>query len=304
MSGPTPLVSIIVPFFDPGRFLPEAVDSVLAQSFADWELLLVDDGSTDGSERAARGFAERDSTRIRVLAHAGGKNRGVSATRNLGLGQSRGEFVALLDADDVWLPQKLERQLELASSNPGSAMIFGRSQYWHSWNANDSEPDSIPQLVAGDRMYEPPELWKLCYPYGRFGAPCPSDLLIRRSVLDESGGFEECFDQRAPTHEDIALLSKLFLNFPVYVSNECWDRYRRHDRSAWARALKDGGEERSRQFYFGWMRDYLEKTGIKDSEIWSLLGKRTWRYRHPALARCLETVRAALRPLKPLLQKS
>src|SRR5260221_13006285 len=105
-----PLVSAIIIFLNEERFLAEAVESVLAQSFVDWELLLVDDGSTDGSAALAGSFA-RKHHRIRYLRHPDRANHGMSASRNLGLDHARGQFVGFLDADDVWLPNKLSEQL-------------------------------------------------------------------------------------------------------------------------------------------------------------------------------------------------
>lgn len=294
-----PVVSIIVPYFNPGDFLREAIQSVLAQTFTDWELLLVNDGSTDHSDRIAAEYATRDG-RVQRYSHPDHKNHGLPPTRNVGLRHCRGEFVALLDADDVWLPAKLSQQIDLARAHPQAAMIFGRSRYWHSWNTEDHEPDSIPELPPGERLYAPPELWTLCYPFGTFGAPCPSDFLIRRTALESVGGFEEAYDHRAPTYEDIALLSKIFLGFPVYASSECWDLYRRHDQSIWSRAMKDGSDERSRKFFCEWMRTYLHEHKISDSEIWKLLDHISWRYRHPAFYRAIRTIRRTLRPFKSL----
>src|ERR1700691_6786421 len=105
-----PFVSIITPFYNTERFLQEAIESVLAQTYSNWELLLVDDGSTDGSTAIAHRYADRAPAKIRYLAHPGRENRGLSASRNLGIAGAGGEFLALLDADDVWLPQKLEQQ--------------------------------------------------------------------------------------------------------------------------------------------------------------------------------------------------
>ncbi|HEX6879028.1 MAG TPA: glycosyltransferase [Terriglobales bacterium] len=302
MSDRQPVVSIITPFYNPGKVLKGAIESIQSQSFAEWELLLVDDGSNDGSRAAAEDAARRDCERILLLSHADGKNHGLTVTRNLGLQHCRGEFVALLDADDVWLPSKLQEQVEILRHQADAAMVFGRSEYWHSWDAGAKETDSVPELPPGERMYAPPELWKLCYPFGRFGTPCPSDLMFRRTALERVGGFEECFDERSPTHEDIALLSKIFLSFPVYVSTRCWDRYRRHDGSIWSIAQRNGGEERSRAFYFEWMRGYLEKSGIRDEEIWQMLEQRSWRYRHSTVAAWLDMGRSALRPIKRLLR--
>src|SRR5690349_14319499 len=100
-----PSVSIIVIFLNAVQFIEEAIESVFGQSYDDWELLLVDDGSTDGSAEAAARYAEQWPDKVRYLTHAGRRNRGMSASRNLGIKQARGRYVAFLDADDVWLPQ-------------------------------------------------------------------------------------------------------------------------------------------------------------------------------------------------------
>src|SRR5262249_39242789 len=105
-----PEVSVVVIFLNEARFLPEAVDSVFAQTHECWELLLVDDGSMDASSSIARRIAELHPGRVRYLEHDGHVNRGRSSSRNLGIHHARGQFVAFLDADDVWFPRKLERQ--------------------------------------------------------------------------------------------------------------------------------------------------------------------------------------------------
>ena len=85
MTAATPLVSVVMPFLDGIRFLPEAIDSVVTQTYPEWELLLVDDGSTDGSSALARDYARGRPDRIRYLEHAGHANRGKSTSRNLGI---------------------------------------------------------------------------------------------------------------------------------------------------------------------------------------------------------------------------
>ena len=108
------LVSVVIIFFNEERFLAEAVASVYAQTYHDWELLLVDDGSSDRSSEIARGYVERDPARVRYLQHPGHVNRGQGAARNLGVRAAQGEWVAFLDGDDVWLPERLERSVALA----------------------------------------------------------------------------------------------------------------------------------------------------------------------------------------------
>ena len=104
------LVSVIVPVYNAARFLPEAVESVLGQSYKNLELILVDDGSTDGSYALAKSYEERDG---RVCVIRNEKNCGVAQTRNRGIAAASGDYIALLDSDDVWVEDKLERQLHL-----------------------------------------------------------------------------------------------------------------------------------------------------------------------------------------------
>ena len=104
-------VSVITIFLNAEKFIHEAIESVFAQ----W---LVDDGSTDASAEIARRFANQQSRKVRYLEHVGHKNRGMSASRNLGIRNANGRYSAFLDADDVWLPEKLERQVPIFESQP------------------------------------------------------------------------------------------------------------------------------------------------------------------------------------------
>ncbi|HUN46108.1 MAG TPA: glycosyltransferase [Stellaceae bacterium] len=110
----TPRISVLMPVFNGGAYLEAAVASVLAQSFGDFELLIVDDGSTDRSREVVDAFAARDE-RVRLLCKA---NSGISDTLNLGLDEARGDWIARLDADDLMLPARLERQLAFLDTNP------------------------------------------------------------------------------------------------------------------------------------------------------------------------------------------
>ena len=111
-------VSVVIPSFNCGPYIAEAIDSVLAQDFDDFELLLVDDGSSDASSEMAKGYADLQPERVRVLEHPNHENRGMSATRNLGLRHARGEYVAFIDADDRWRSSKLREQVALLDAHP------------------------------------------------------------------------------------------------------------------------------------------------------------------------------------------
>ena len=113
-----PRVSVIIPCYNHGRFVTDAVESVLRQTLADLEVIIIDDGSTDDSAAVIGGVR---NDRVRVLRT---ENRGVSAARNAGLDLAQGEFIAFLDADDAWEPAKLERQVALMDAEPEVALVF------------------------------------------------------------------------------------------------------------------------------------------------------------------------------------
>ena len=290
-----PLVSVVIPFLNAQRFLGEAVESVLAQSFTEWELLLVDDGSNDGSGRIARAYAAGDAGRIRYMTHAGCVNRGSSTSRNLGIRHSRGELVAFLDADDVWLPCKLERQLALLRRAPDAAMVYGPSRYWYSWTGDpaDAELDYVPPLgLEVEHLYPAPELLLLCYPIGRAMSPPPSSILVRRAVLEAVGGFEDGFPQ---LYEDQVILAKLFLEAPAYVSGEEWDWYRIHPDSYSTRSVKAGEYRDARRLFLEWLTAYIRARGISDERVWTTLRGTIAAESRPRLWRMLRSTASPLR---------
>ncbi len=107
------LVSVIMCFLNGSAWIPEAIDSVLQQNHSLWELILVDDGSTDGASDIARQYALKYPSHIIYVDHPGHVNRGLTISRNTGVALARGEFIAFLDADDCWFPGKLAADLRL-----------------------------------------------------------------------------------------------------------------------------------------------------------------------------------------------
>ena len=149
---------MVIIFLDPGPFLEEAIESVRQQTFRNWELLLVDDGSSDGSSEVARLAAEAEPHRVRYLEHAKHANRGMSASRNLGCLHVRGTYVTFLDADDVLRPQALETLLSTLRTAPRAAMAYGPVEYWYSWaGPRAARGDFVQRLgVAAPALIEPP----------------------------------------------------------------------------------------------------------------------------------------------------
>jgi glycosyltransferase involved in cell wall biosynthesis len=295
----------VIIFLDEADFLEEAIASVRAQSYSNWELLLVDDGSTDGSSRIAQRLAAADPARIHYLEHPGHENRGMSASRNLGIARGRGEFVAFLDGDDVWLPQRLERSVALLREHPQAQMVYGATQYWHSWaGARAPERDRVQgQWFRANRLLPPPDLL-VRYLTHRAALPCPSSLTVRREALVQTGGFVDAFRS---LYEDQAFLARFCLRNAVYVSDECLDRYRQHSGSTAAVGAR-GEHDLARRNYLAWLESWLEAQGFRDTGIWAALQvakttdhrrTATWRERFRRLARSAADAVATARFREP-----
>jgi glycosyltransferase involved in cell wall biosynthesis len=265
-NGP---VSVLVVFLNEERFLEEAVASVYAQTWPHWEILLADDGSTDRSTEIAKEFARRDPTRVRYLEHPGHQNRGASATRNLAARAARGEWIAFLDGDDVWLPMRLERSVALAQANPDADMVYAKTEYWHSWQGGEArQADRIqPHYFRADRLLKAPELLARHLSL-RAAVPCMGSLLVRRQAFLDIGGFDDAFRGLV---DDAVFLGKFLLHHDAYVSNECWDRYRQHAGSDTAVAGAEGKMRSAQRRYLAWLREYVEAQGVEDRALWRAL---------------------------------
>ena len=229
------------------------------RAMTNWELLLVDDGSTDTSTEMALWYVEQHPEKVCYFEHNSHQNRGMSASRNLGIRNTRGEYIAFLDADDVWLPYKLEQQVAILEAQPKAGMLCSATQYWYSWTENpeDRQRDCYRKswCSTGCSM-QPPALLTLLFPLGEGAAPCPSALLVRRKVVEEVGGFEDLFQGM---YEDQVFLTKVYLRTHVYVASACWDRYRQHPDSCLSIALKTGKYHSTRWFFFNWLKNYLHE---------------------------------------------
>lgn len=287
-----PLISVITPFLNVRPYLAEAIESVLAQSCDDWELILVDDGSDDGSREIARRYRDRHPGRVSLLEHPGRANRGISASRNLGAAAARGEWLAPLDGDDVWFPEKLADQVRIVRAHPEVGLVMGASLYWHSWDGTDPGRDRvIPVGAPQDMVVAPPRLLGLLYPLRRGAAPSMNTVLVRASVVREVGGWEEQF---RTAYEDQALLAKLYLETPAYVASACWDRYRQRADSCMALELSAEGYHEHRRRFLEWFEGYLRARGLAGSECWSELQRALRRYRRPLRDRLARLTRRAM----------
>ena len=249
-----PRVSAIIIVFNGEKYLAEAIESVMAQSMTDWELIVVDDGSTDGSRAIARDYAARLPHKIFSIAHGDRGNHGMSATRNLGLTAARGAFIGFLDCDDVWEPQKLDQQLAVMAEYPSAGMIYGRTLIWHSWQAGTEQPDYYYSLgVPAGALYRPPRL--LATLLANSGqTPTTCNALMRADLVAAIGGFEVEF---RGMFEDQVFFAKAMLAAPVYVDDRSWAKYRQHSESFSARTTLSHADEPARLRFLGWFAHYV-----------------------------------------------
>ncbi|MEW6673640.1 MAG: glycosyltransferase [Thermodesulfobacteriota bacterium] len=188
------LVSIVIPTYNRGWMLKEAVDSVINQDYSDFEVIVVDDGSTDDTLEILRSYGDR-LTLIRQ------QNRGVSAARNAGIAAATGIYIAFLDSDDLWLPQKLSRQIQFFTLHP-DALICQTEEIWMR-NGRRVNPRLRHKKLSG-MIFEPS--LHLCL-------VSPSAVMIRQSLFKEVG----LFDESLPACEDYDLWLRVSCRYPVYL---------------------------------------------------------------------------------------
>jgi len=191
-------VSVIIPSFNRAQQLCTAIASVLSQTVPPLDCIVVDDGSVDGTEeRVLREF----NGRIRYFHQ---ENRGVSSARNLGIRAARGEWLAFLDSDDEWLPQKLQKQLRFIEEHP-EARICQTTEQW-TRKGKRVNPGVVHKKKDGELFFESLERCMIT----------PSSVMIQKTLLDEVG----LFDESMPVCEDYDLWLRITVTHPVYLLNE------------------------------------------------------------------------------------
>jgi len=271
-----PLVSVVMIFFQEERFIAEAIESVRAQTHPEWELLLVDDGSTDGSTALARGYAERMPDRIRYLQHPGGANRGMAASRKLGMAAARGPLVAFLDADDAYLPTRLAHHVELIERLPAPSIVIGSDLYWHSWQRDAREPDRVLAIgVRAGERYDPPRLLELMLRPGLAAAPGICSVTFHRLEADGTSGAP---DEFVGHYEDQCLYDALLARRPALVTDQALARYRQHPGSFTARTATgdapEGHGNLAERHFLEWLRDHLAAQALLTGTVAAALAAR------------------------------
>lgn len=169
-----PTVSIVIPAYNAMKYLPETVASVMGQTYRDFEIVLVNDGSSD---HIKEWVAAQDIPQLRLISQ---ENRGLSGARNTGIKHALGRYVALLDADDLWEPTKLEKQVQVLEAHPDVGLVY-------TWTALIDEQGALTGRYY--RRHEEGNVWSTLVEFNVVG--CGSVPLLRKSCLEESGEFDE-----------------------------------------------------------------------------------------------------------------
>ncbi|HEY6711852.1 MAG TPA: glycosyltransferase family 2 protein [Rubrobacter sp.] len=202
-------VSVVIPCYNQARFLGEAMQSVLCQVYTDLEIIVVDDGSKDGTEEVASGYAKEDP-RVRLIRQ---ENKGQAAARNRGLAEAGGEYVVFLDSDDRLVSEALEVGVRELEAHPGCAFVSGICR---KITADGSIVPGWEQFRVRDDPYL--ELLRSCPVY------VPA-VMYRRSVFDAVGGFDTSYKAA----EDYDLYYRILERFPVYCHDTLVAEIRRHE---------------------------------------------------------------------------
>ncbi len=193
-TSSNPCISVIIPTYNRCWILKEAIDSVLSQKFTDFEIIVVDDGSNDGTAALLSAYGDQ----ITIIHQ---ENRGVSAARNAGILIAKGRYIAFLDSDDMWLPEKLSCQVDFFQSH-AQAVICQTDEIWIRNNVRVN-PKNRHKKPSG-MIFEPS--LQLCL-------VSPSAVMIKKSLFDEIGLFNEAF----PACEDYDLWLRIALYYPIYL---------------------------------------------------------------------------------------
>ncbi|HEV7683233.1 MAG TPA: glycosyltransferase [Pyrinomonadaceae bacterium] len=203
--GEAALVSVIIPTYNYGHFIAEAIESVLAQSYRNFEIIVIDDGSTDSTKDVVSSFPE-----VRYLPQA---NQGIAPARNAGLLASRGEFLVFLDADDRLLPDALTLGIALLKANPECAFVSGQ------WELISKNGKSLPSPPINCIQSDHYRAFLHSNYVGTVG-----QVMFRRSILEAANGF----DTSVPGCDDFELYLRLTRSYPVQCHDKVVLQHRRH----------------------------------------------------------------------------
>lgn len=273
--GRQPAISVLMPMFDAAQYVAEAIESVRAQTLDAWEMIIVDDGSADDSYAIARRYAEREPDRIRVLQHADRANHGPSRTANRALAEACGTYIAFLNADDTWMPERLAHDIVVLDANPAVAAVISSTLYW--W-MDEERPAYVDRLNAPLNCVWPPRsFFQSAWLRHESSIPCITAFTARKVLLRDLGGFDESY----AVAEDMKMIAEVAFRYPIFVADACNTQYRRTRESLWSRSIADGRDAECRRRFLRWIRTLIEEDA---AEAPTLLAQFVANLSHPSSA--------------------
>jgi glycosyltransferase involved in cell wall biosynthesis len=212
-ANAAPRVSVFIASYNHASYLAECLDSILAQTYRDIEIVVVDDGSTDGSMAILEDYQNRFHGKVFVYTHPGHANKGISATCNLAISKTRGEYLAWTGSDDVWYADKLEQQVAQLDEFPEYGMVYSYAQFI------DAEGTELNRLYGEDITRDP-------NPVGRMIQSChppAMTVVFKRECLDQVGLFDEGL-----IYSDWDLFVRIFSHWKVGFIHRPLAKYRMH----------------------------------------------------------------------------
>ena len=275
-----PRVSVIIPTYNRAHLLAQAIDSVLAQTFRDWELIVVDDGSTDNSAERVKAV---DDARLHYLRQS---HRGIGAAMNAGLATTRGEYIARLDSDDLWLPEFLQTQTQVLDRQPDIGLVYARAV------GRDSAGKALSYVLGIPPRYPPDSFKSMVYD----DCTCNITVLVRKACLDRVGPYDESLH----AHEDWDIWLRVARHYSFAFTDQVLAVFRRHGGNITepgAEALAAFMEERFRVLDKLFANDDLPPRirtmqGVAYSNVHIRIGLEQLQQRQPI--RALRTFRQAL----------
>ncbi|MEM8501981.1 MAG: glycosyltransferase family A protein [Cyanobacteria bacterium P01_D01_bin.1] len=212
-------VSVIIPAYNAIRYLPRALESVLNQTYQNFDVVIVDDGSQDGIGDWYAQLSEDIRQQVKLISRA---NKGTASARNLGIARSHSPYIAFLDADDIWLPEKLAQQVQALKNSPEAGLVY-------CWVASVDQMESPTGRLYAERL-QPQRAWETLVV--RNVISTPSAVLVCRECLQAVGGFDTTLKSYV---EDKELWLRIARHYPIQVLPEVLVHKRRH----WLNMSKD-----------------------------------------------------------------
>jgi len=229
-----PKVSVIIPTFNCGSYISEGIDSALNQTFKDFEIIIVDDGSTDNTKEIVQEYIEKHPKIIKYFYQS---NQGVASARNKGIMESKGEYIAILEADDVWLPEKIRMQVKILNENSDAAMVYTdaemfegdhliRASLCHSTHANQ-KIDGFRKKIQQCQFNDGTILKESLFDELLFGNLIVTlSVVMRKNCLSDVGNFDSHL-----AIDDYDYWIRISEKFPIIYLNKITTRYRYRENS-------------------------------------------------------------------------